>query len=144
MNLARVAAGAALVTVLSIGCASAKPAKVSADVNLRKAPNTDSEILTLIPKGTKVDVGKCTNGWCQVSWNGQEGFAIAKNLGMARVRRPRGPGPGGEYEEDYGPPGPYGPGPYGPPGYYGDPYYPGPYWGPRYGWGPGWGRRRGW
>lgn len=142
MNLTRLAASAAVITILSVGCASAKPAKVSADVNLRKAPNTDSEILTLIPKGTKINVLRCAGGWCQVSWNGHEGFAIARNLGMARARPPR--GPGGEYE--YGPPGAYGPGPYyGPPGYYGyGPYYRGPYWGPGYGGGPGWGWRRRW
>jgi hypothetical protein len=112
-------------------------------VNLRKAPNTESEILTLIPKGTKIDVLRCAEGWCQVSWNGHQGFAIARNLGMARARPARPPGGGGEYED--GPPGPYGPGPYGPPGYYGyGPYYPGPYWGPGYGWGGGWGWRRRW
>jgi uncharacterized protein YraI len=148
MSFARVAASAAILTILSIGCALAKPATVSADVNLRKAAGTDSEVLTLIPKGSKVEVGKCTNGWCQVTWNSQDGYAIARNLGLGGTRVAGGyrrmypPGEGGD--DGYGPP-MYGPGPgYGPPPpYYGyGPYGYGPYYGP-YG-GPGWGWRGGW
>src|SRR5882724_4406863 len=110
MNFARVGTLATILTILSIGCALAKPAAVSADVNLRKAPGTGSEVLTLIPKGTKVEVGKCNNGWCQVTWNGQEGFAIARNLGLgtrtAARRRPPGgyvPDDDDGYEPAYGP-----------------------------------------
>jgi hypothetical protein len=145
MSITRVAASAAILTILSIGCALAKPATVSADVNLRKAAGTDSEVLTLIPKGSKVEVGKCTNGWCQVTWNGQDGYAIARNLGLGGTRV------AGGYRRMYPPGGeddgyvPYGPGPGypPPPPYYGPgPYYHGP--GPYYGWGPRWGWRGGW
>src|ERR1700730_6581909 len=78
MNFARLAASAAMPVEL----AAAKPATVAADVNLRKGPSTDNEVITLIPKGTMVEVGTCTNGWCQVSWNGQDGYSIATNLGL--------------------------------------------------------------
>jgi hypothetical protein len=147
MSFARVAISAAVLTILPIGCALAKPATVSADVNLRKAAGTNSEVLALIPKGSKVEVGKCTNGWCQVTWNGQDGYAIARNLGLGGPRVAGGYrrmySPGANDEDDgYGPP-MYGPGPgYGPPpAYYGyGPYY-GPYWGPGWGWRGGWGRR---
>jgi hypothetical protein len=77
MNLARLAATAAILTSLSVGCAVAKPAVV----NLRKGPGTDSEIITLIPKGTQVEVGTCTNGWCQVSWNGMDGLFYCHKSG---------------------------------------------------------------
>jgi hypothetical protein len=60
-----------------------KPIITIAQTNLRKGPRTDSEILTLIPKGTAVTVGDCRNGWCRVSWNGQDGYAIGRNLGIA-------------------------------------------------------------
>jgi uncharacterized protein YraI len=56
-------AGAAILTTLTIDLAAAKPVSVVAEVNLRKGPGTDSEVITLIPKGTMVEVGTCTNGW---------------------------------------------------------------------------------
>ena len=60
MNLARLAASVAATAVLATSLAAAKPATVAADVNLRKGPGTDSEIVTLVPKGTMVEVGTCT------------------------------------------------------------------------------------
>jgi hypothetical protein len=145
MSFVRTAASAAIFTLLSAGIAIAKPVTTTGETNLRKSPGTDSEVITLIPKGTSVEVGKCTNGWCEVSLNGQNGYSIAQNLGMAPPRRaPRGPMVVGE---GYGPPPGYGPpGRYvvGPPVYYGYrpyPYYPYPYyrgwWGYR-GWGWRW------
>jgi Bacterial SH3 domain len=146
MNVARLAASAAMLISLTIDLAAAKPATVAAEVNLRKGPGTDSEIITLIPKGTMVEVGTCANGWCMVSFNGQDGYSIATNLGLAPppVRRR----PVGGY--DYPPP----PGTYGPPGYvagppvyyeYGPPVYYSPYYRPYYGFGwRGGGWRRHW
>jgi hypothetical protein len=67
-----------------------KPIATTGATNLRKAPGTDNDILTVIPMGTMVKVGDCRNGWCRVSWNGQDGYAIARNLGPAAPRWPRG------------------------------------------------------
>ena len=143
MNLARIVASAAIMTIAAVDLAAAKPATVAAEVNLRKGPGTDSEIVTLIPKGTVVEVGTCTNGWCQVSWNGQDGYSIATNLGLGGpppVRRR--PAAADDY---YGYPPPPG---YvvGPPVYYGTPDYYGPYYRPYYGpgWRGGWGWRHRW
>src|ERR1700744_996511 len=88
MSLARIAASAAVFTLLSAVCATAKPIATTAETNLRKEPGTKSEVVTLIPKGTTVEVGKCSSGWCQASLNGQDGDVIARNVGMAPVRRP--------------------------------------------------------
>ena len=131
MNFIRSAIVAAIVTTLSVVWATAKPIATSGETNLRKGPGTDTEILTLIPKGTTVEVGDCGNGWCKVSWNGQDGYAIARNLGMAPVLQPpRGPIAPPGYR--YGPPMVYAPGPYmvGPPVIYPYAYRPfyGPYW----------------
>jgi len=65
-----------------------KPLPVIRETNLRKAPATDGEILTRIPVGTTVDVGYCRNGWCRVSWNGQDGYATARNLPTSSAPRP--------------------------------------------------------
>ncbi len=130
MSFVRIAASAAIFTLLSAVGAMAKPIATTAETNLRKSPGTDSPVLTIIPKGTTVEVGKCSNGWCETSTDGRDGFVIARNLRMAPARRARFvPQVYDEEVEEVGPP------VYGPPAYYGyRPYYGhGPYYG--YGWG---------
>jgi hypothetical protein len=92
----------------------AKSAAVISSVNLRSGPGTDQEIIATIPAGSRVRVDGCTGEWCEVTWNGQSGYAIARNLsiGAPRQARPYGPQPG--YAGGYGPPpgaGGYGPQP---------------------------------
>lgn len=96
MRFAGVAASAAIVSLLSVVSATAKPIATTAETNLRKGPGTNSEVVTLIPKGTTVEVGKCTNGWCEASLNGQDGFVIARNVGLGPRPAPR----GSRYVED--------------------------------------------
>jgi SH3 domain-containing protein len=147
--------------------ARAGAASVVAAVNLRSGPGTDQEIITTIPGGSTVQVSGCTGEWCEVTWNGRSGYAIARNLsiGAPRQARPYGPQPGYAPQPGYpggrqpGYAGGYGPQPgytggYGPeppavyeaPGYYAPPavvYGPG-YYGPGAAYyGPGW-RRRWW
>jgi hypothetical protein len=69
------------------GAMEIKAIATAGETNLRKAPGTDSQILTLIPKGTTVELGGCRNGWCRISWKGQDGYAIARNLGTAPAPR---------------------------------------------------------
>ena len=91
MHLARLTLCAATVLTLSAEYVAARPVTTVAETNLRKGPATNSEVVTLIPKGSTVDVDKCSNGWCSVTWNEQTGFAFAGNvmgpvLGGARPR----------------------------------------------------------
>jgi len=145
MNKTRVAASAAMISILMSAGANAKPTATIKETNLRKEPTTDSEVLTLVPKGTKVEVGQCTKGWCKVSYEGQDGYMIIQNLVLANVRPP----PGVVAGDRYGPPNAYPPQPYPPAPVYGPPTYYGygPYY-PYYGYGPyaywGWGRRGWW
>jgi len=88
MPLSRLMLSAALLAAMS-AAAAAKPVTLSAETNLRKAPGTKSEAIGLIPKGTEVEVGECDSGWCKVTWDGQEGYAIARNLGMIVPGAPR-------------------------------------------------------
>ena len=81
MSFVRIAASAAIFTLLSAVCATAKPIAATAETNLRKSPGTDSPVLTIIPKGATVEVGKCSNGWCEASLDGQNGYVIARNVG---------------------------------------------------------------
>lgn len=118
--------------------ASAKPAYVMSTVNLRAAPGTTNEILAKIPGGSLVDADNCKDGWCAVTWQDKNGFAIETALDLsgrvppARAGRPY-PERGPAYVEEDGyvpgpPPAYYGPGPV---YYYG--YY-GPYYRHRWGW----------
>jgi uncharacterized protein YraI len=88
MPLSRLMLSAALLAAMS-AIAAAKPVTLSAETNLRKAPGTKSEAIGLMPKGTAVEVGECDSGWCKVTWDGQEGYAIARNLGMVVPGAPR-------------------------------------------------------
>jgi uncharacterized protein YraI len=74
----------AAVTVIALtAAASAKPLTLPAETNLRAAPGTKSEVVTLIPKGSAVEVGECDAGWCKVTFGDKEGFVIGRNVGEA-------------------------------------------------------------
>ena len=88
MPLSRLMLSVALLAAMS-AAAAAKPVTLSAETNLRKAPGTKSEAIGLMPKGAAVEVGECDSGWCKVTWDGQEGYAIARNLGMVVPGAPR-------------------------------------------------------
>jgi len=106
------------------------PAAVNTNVNLRQGPGTSYTVITTIPAGAPVEVSGCSGQWCQVSFQGQNGYVIASSLG------PGGPPPGGPpppppgyYPPGYIPPPPYyGPYYYGYGPYYGRPHYGGGYW----------------
>jgi uncharacterized protein YraI len=127
MKLARLAFCAGAFAIFSTTYAAAKPGYAVTTVNMRAGPATTNAIVTRIPTGTLIEVNNCTNGWCEVSWQDKNGFAIESALDTSgRVpTRPR-----------TGPPVYSGPPVYyGPPAYY---YGPGPYY---YGYGPYWRRR---
>jgi len=120
-----------------------RAAAVTATVNLRSGPGTDSDVITTIPAGSRVRITGCDGEWCSVTWNGNSGYAIARNLGAAAPRQAgtyRGP-PGYAEEYEAGPPAVYGA-----PGYYPPPavVYGPAYYGPGYYYGRGWGGRRRW
>lgn len=53
----------------------------SSPLNLRLKPDTDSKVLTKIPKGTKITSFKKYNGsWYKVTYKGHTGYASAKFL----------------------------------------------------------------
>ena len=145
---------AGLFVLVSAAAAAAKPGVTTSTVNLRKDPNTASDVLAKMPPGSHVEVGDCNDGWCAITFGDKNGYAIATSLdttGRAppphAVRRGPPPGPGYAYEDDdtavrgLAPPGYVrvpGPGAYVAPRPY---YYDGPYYGPYYRpyWGPRWG-----
>jgi uncharacterized protein YraI len=133
-------AGAARARAGGLRHTAVKPALVRTNVHLRSGPGTNAEIVATIPGGSTVRVGACNGEWCEVTWNGRRGFAIAQSLvsGVVRPARayrapPRYVGEAAdEPEVVYGPRVYYAP----PPVVYGPAYY-------RY-YGPGYYYRRGW
>ncbi len=120
MEYGKIAAGAAALLALSAGAAAAAPALAVNNVNLRQGPGTTYVVIITIPGGSNVDVGGCNAGWCQVSFQGQNGYVIATSLDQGN-----GPPPSGNQPLGAGgpPPGVAGPPPAGPPpaGYAGSP-----------------------
>jgi uncharacterized protein YgiM (DUF1202 family) len=77
----------AAVTVIAFSAAAtAKPVTLSTETNLRAAPGTKSDVVTLMPKGSDIEVGECDAGWCKVKFGDKEGFSIGRNLGEAPVK----------------------------------------------------------
>lgn len=128
--------------------AEARPAVVTADLNIRSGPGTNYRVIGTLPAGARVDVGGCTGSWCRVAG----GYASARYLSGSGVQEvvvnpgynaaavgfgaaALGIAAGAAWNDGY-----WGPG-------WGGGYWGRPYWGPRPGyWGPRrayWGPRPG-
>ncbi|OAA86298.1 SH3 domain-containing protein [Clostridium coskatii] len=59
----------------------AQVANVTSYANLRANPSTDDTILTNVPKGTILNLMNYSNGWYQVTYNGQTGWIWGNTLG---------------------------------------------------------------
>ena len=157
MNFAQIATYSAALLALSVHGAAATPALATHDVNMRQGPGTNYPVVTTIPGGSNVEVNNCYGEWCSVTWHGQSGYAVARNLDQGagratRMREQRRPqvrarsappppgGPGGPPPPGAAAQAPYPPGapppppgyPPPPPGYYAPPpgYYAPYYYGP--------------
>lgn len=75
------ASGAAL--LLSAGAATAAPATVQSDLNVRSGPGTQYQVVGSVQSGETVDVAGCTGRWCQISFSGGTGYANQNYLAMA-------------------------------------------------------------
>ena len=52
-------------------------AKTTAQVRMRKEPNTSCEVILSVPANTKTDLIEEADGWYKVSYNGREGYIRA-------------------------------------------------------------------
>jgi uncharacterized protein YgiM (DUF1202 family) len=82
---------AAALVAASAPLAFAKPVNLPVETNLREAPGTKSNVVTLIPKGTEVEVGECDAGWCKVTADGKDGYVIERNLSSTPRAAPHQP-----------------------------------------------------
>lgn len=55
---------------------------VSLDLaNLRSGPGTGYAVITTVPQNAPLNVLRCRNSWCRVSWQGQTGYIAASLVG---------------------------------------------------------------
>ena len=80
MTFGKIAASAGVLLALSAASAAAAPALAVNNVNLRQGPGTTYTVIMTIPGGSNVDVSGCSGQWCQVTFQGQNGYAIATSL----------------------------------------------------------------
>lgn len=74
---------AASVLAMWPGLAAAVPAQVETDLNVRLGPATDYGIVDVLPAGVVVDVLACYSGWCEIRWEGVNGFASLAYLNIS-------------------------------------------------------------
>jgi hypothetical protein len=66
--------------IASVAVATAAPAVVTGDLNLRAGPGTGYGVMTVLPAGATVDAWRCSGNWCRVDYAGYSGFASASYL----------------------------------------------------------------
>src|SRR6476469_1799840 len=64
----------AVVLAMGTGAALAVMGKTTTDVALRTAPAAQAKLILNLPEGTLVNVGRCSHGWCGVTWNKYGGY----------------------------------------------------------------------
>src|SRR3984893_18320083 len=77
MTFGKTVASAGVLLMLSAASATAAPALAVNNVNLRQGPGKTYTIIMTIPGGSNVDVGGCSGQWGKVTFQGQNGYAIA-------------------------------------------------------------------
>ena len=59
---------------------NAKTKYVAANLNLRVAPTTQSKVLSVIPRGTTIEIDDCDCAWVPVYYNGNAGYVCARYI----------------------------------------------------------------
>jgi uncharacterized protein YraI len=81
---ARISALAIAATLAMSGSAIAMPGTAMTELALRAGPGPMHPIVGTINANAQIDIAGCTQdgNWCQVTWQGRQGWAYAPYLGM--------------------------------------------------------------
>lgn len=81
-SLLSIAALTAAATVVAPAAASASPAQVTANVNLRTGPGTQYYPILVLPAGVPVELYGCLQGytWCDISYGRDRGWVSSRYL----------------------------------------------------------------
>jgi uncharacterized protein YraI len=77
----------AAILLMTASLAWAYPARVSTDLNLRTGAGTGFSVITVIPRGARVDVRACRGNWCAIMYRGLRGYVSARYLAPRRTGR---------------------------------------------------------
>ena len=71
------------------GARAASETRTAAELNLRASPSREATVLAVIPRRETVMLsGKHEDGFVELTWNGQTGWALGKHLAASRGRKP--------------------------------------------------------
>lgn len=94
--MTRAALAAGLLAAAFGTAAEAASVATLTDLKLRRGPGTGYAAIVTLPRGTRLNLGDCTQdlNWCKVYWRGTEGWASSHFLSepgaaVAEVERPR-------------------------------------------------------
>ncbi len=73
-KLVYAAFSSAILSVFIYSTAFADYAKTNSNLNLRSQPNTDSQVITLLKSGKKIEVLSSSDGWSKVNTDGKTGY----------------------------------------------------------------------
>ena len=77
-----VLAAAIAFVVLPLGTALAAPATATTAVNVRSGPGSSNAVVGSLAAGERVEMGRCTGGWCQITRQGTNGWVYSKYLAV--------------------------------------------------------------
>ena len=84
-----IAVGLAALALLGTSvAASAAPAVVTGNVNVRSGPGTGYRAIDIVRRGERVDVQYCEGSWCFIEKRGPDGWVSARYLERGRPGRP--------------------------------------------------------
>ncbi|CEO20517.1 SH3 domain-containing protein [Paraclostridium sordellii] len=66
------------VGISTIGAYAAEKATTTTDLNMRENKSTNSKVITIIPKGSNVNILDFDGYWYKVEYNGKEGYSYKK------------------------------------------------------------------
>jgi len=82
---AKILLSIAALALLPAATASADPALVITDLNMRASPSTQYSVVDVIPGGSVINARFCiSNGWCRVSYDGRHGWVSGRYIRTAR------------------------------------------------------------
>jgi len=68
------------ITTLPLSAAFAAPATATTAVNVRSGPGSSNAVVGSLAAGERVEMGRCTGGWCQITRRGTNGWVYSQYL----------------------------------------------------------------
>lgn len=74
--------------ILTAVPAQAEYARTISNVNMRTSPGISYSVVDIVPRGALVNARYCiSNGWCRVTWRGNEGWINGRYLRIRTLKR---------------------------------------------------------